>query len=137
MPAKPALSLFLLPAALAVGACGSDSDKGSGSADKQATPAVAIQEIDETRDALSAALATYKGGDARAAADQAAEAYVQHFEAVEGPLGQKDADLKEHLEEAIGQDVRKAMQDGKPAAEVDRTVQAVIADLDKAEAALR
>jgi hypothetical protein len=137
MPAKPALSLFLLPAALALGACGSDSNADSGSSEKQASPAVAIKEIGETRDALTAALATYEGGDEKAAADQAAEAYVQHFEEVEGPLGQKDAELNEHLEAAIGQDVRNAMKDGKPAAEIEQTVQAILADLDKAEAALR
>jgi hypothetical protein len=137
MPAKPAVSLFLLPAALAVGACGGDANSSAGSSDRQPTPAVALKEVGATRDALTAALATYKGGDRKAAADQAAEAYVQHFEEVEGPLGEKDADLKEHLEEAIGQDVRKAMQDGKPAAQVEQTVNTIIADLDKAEAALR
>jgi hypothetical protein len=137
MPAKPALSLLILPAALALSACGNDSNADSGSSERQASPAVAIKEIGETRDALTAALATYKGGDQQAAADQAAEAYVQHFEAVEGPLAAKDHELNEQLEEAIGQDVRNAMKDGKPAAEVEQTVNAIVADLEKAEAALR
>jgi high-affinity iron transporter len=135
MSLKPVLSLLLVPTALALAACGSDS-KREGS-DKGSTPATAIEEIGETRDALTAALATYKSGDHQSAEDQAAEAYVQHFEEVEGPLGDKDAELNEKLEEAISQDVRNAMKDGKPAAEVEQTVNAVLADLEKAEAALR
>jgi high-affinity iron transporter len=135
MSLKPVLSLLLVPAALALAACGSDSK--SEESDKGSTPATAIKEIGETRDALTAALATYKSGDHQAAEDQAAEAYVQHFEEVEGPLGDKDAELNEKLEEAISQDVRNAMKDGKPAAEVEQTVDAVLADLEKAEAALR
>jgi high-affinity iron transporter len=131
MSLKPALSLLLVASALALAACGSDSE--SEESEKAATPATAMKEIGETRDALTAALATYKGGDHKAAEDQAAEAYVQHFEEVEGPLGKKDAEL----EEAISQDVRNAMKDGRPAAEVEQTVNSVLADLEKAEAALR
>jgi high-affinity iron transporter len=135
MSLKPALSLLLVASALALAACGSDSE--SEESEKAATPATAMKEIGETRDALTAALATYKGGDHKAAEDQAAEAYVQHFEEVEGPLGKKDAELNEELEEAISQDVRNAMKDGRPAAEVEQTVNSVLADLEKAEAALR
>ena len=57
------------------------------------------------RDARGAdrALATYKSGDTKAAEDQVAEAYLQHFEDVEGPLEDKDAELKEKLEDAISE----------------------------------
>ena len=128
-------SVAALAASLALLACGSDS-KGS-EEQEQTSPAVALKEAGETRAALTAALATYKGGDQRAAEDQVAEAYLQHFEEVEGALEEKDAELMEKLEEAINGDLRNAMKEGKPAGEVEAQVNAVVADLRKAEAALQ
>ena len=121
--------------ALALAACGSDSEASEER--ENSTPAVALQEAGETRAALTAALATYKAGDHTAADDAVAEAYVQHFEEVEGPLGKTDAELKEHLEEAISADLRAAMKAGKPASEIEGEVNAIVTDLEKAEAALR
>src|SRR3954447_11159107 len=127
------LKRFLVPVAvlatsLVLVACGSDSDE---SEHETASPAVALKEAGETRDALTAALATYKSGDEKAAEDQVAEAYVQHFEEVEGALEAKDAELKEKLEEAISGDLRNAMKAGKPPAQVEAQVNAVVADLQK------
>jgi hypothetical protein len=136
MLVKPVLSLLLVPAALALGACGSDS-KSEESHEEQATPATAIAEIGETRDGLIAALATYKSGDKKAAEEQAAEAYLQHFEIVEGPLEAKDKELTAKLEDTIREELRDAMKAGKPAAEIEETVNGVLADLEKAETALR
>jgi hypothetical protein len=136
MPAKYAFStVAALTASLALVACGSDSKESEER--EGASPAVALKEAGETREALTAALATYKSGDKQAAEDQVAEAYVQHFEEVEGALEEKDAELNEHLEEAISADLRNAMKAGKPAAEIESQVNAVVADLQKAEAALR
>lgn len=125
-----------LIAALVLASCGDSSD-ADGTERENVSPAVALREVGETRDALSAALETYKSGDHAAAADQAAEAYVQHFEEVEGPLGKRDEELNEELEEAISQDVRNAMKAGKPVADVERAIDAILADLEKAEAVLR
>ena len=124
-----------LVASLALAACGGDSKESE--EHESASPAVALKEAGETREALSTALATYKSGDEKAAEDQVAEAYVQHFEEVEGALEEKDAELKEELEHAISGDLRDAMKQRKPVAEVESQVNAVIADLEKAEAALR
>jgi DNA phosphorothioation-dependent restriction protein DptG len=140
MHLKPLLSV-LVPAAatLALAACGSDSSSGSKEAEEHenASPAVALREVGETRDGLNAALSTYKQGDKAAAADQVAETYLQHFEEVEGPLGRKDEELNERLEEGINEHLRDAMKAGKPAAEIEASVEALLADLRKAEAALR
>jgi len=125
----------ILVASLALVACGSDSKESE--EHENASPAVALKEAGETREALTAALGTYKTGDKKAAEDQVAEAYVQHFEEVEGALEAKDAELKEKLEEAISGDLRNAMKSGKPATEVEDQVNAVVADLQKAESALR
>jgi hypothetical protein len=118
---------------LAIAACGSGGD----STQETASPATAREEVAETRDALTTALATYRSGDRKAANEQVAEAYVSHFEEVEGPLESKDAELKESLEHAIADELRTSMKAGRPASEVEAQVKAIVADLDKAKAALQ
>ena len=125
--------LALISCPLALAACGSGGD----STQENTSPAAARKAVGETRDALSAALAAYKKGDRAGAREQVAEAYVGHFEEVEGPLEGKDDELKESLEHAIADDLRASMRAGKPAKEVEAQVKAIVADLDKAEAALQ
>ena len=120
-----------LLAAVLVG-CGSDSSKP-----KAASAETARSEVAATRDALNTALATYKAGDHAKAVDQVSEAYVSHFEEVEEPLEGKDDELKEDLEHAIADDLRASMKAGKPAPAVERQVNAIVDNLDKADAALR
>ena len=129
-------SALLCATVLGVAACGGGD--GSGAAREQGSAATARREAAETRDALRAALATYRAGDRAAAADQVAEAYVSHFEEVEGPLEAKDHELKERLEDAIGDELRDG-DEGRQAraARSSAQVKAIVADLDKAEAALR
>jgi major membrane immunogen (membrane-anchored lipoprotein) len=119
---------------LALTACG-DSD--SAERTTASSPATARREVRETRDALTQALATYKNGDKAGAREQVAEAYVSHFEEVEGPLDTRDHELNEELEHAISDDLRADMKAGKPAAAIEAEVKAIVADLDKAEAALQ
>jgi hypothetical protein len=126
-------SLVLITGSLVLAACGGSDE----SKPETASPAVARKEIGETRDALNAALATYKSGDKARAQEQVAEAYVSHFEEVEGPLEDRNDELNEDLEHAISDELRTSMKAGKPAAEVEAQVKAILADLGKAEAALR
>ena len=127
------LFLALFSSSLALAACGGSDD----SEHENASPAVARKEVAETRDALNAALATYKQGDKAGAREQVAEAYVSHFEEVEGPLEGKDDELKESLEHAISDNLRSSMKAGKPARAIEARVKAIVPDLDKAEAALQ
>jgi hypothetical protein len=127
----------LFTSSLALTACGGSDSSSDESEHENASPATARKEVGETRNALNAALATYKTGDKNAAQEQVAEAYVSHFEEVEGPLEGKDAELKESLEHAIADDLRASMKAGKPAKQVETQVKAIVADLDKAEAALQ
>lgn len=128
--------LLLLPvlATFAVAGCGGGSPA---SERDNASPAAAGKAIAATRAALRNALATYKRGDRAAAANQVGEAYVSHFEEAEGPLEGRDDELKESLEHAIASDLRTAMRQGRPAREVQSRVTSIMADLDRAEAALR
>jgi hypothetical protein len=126
----------LFTSSLVLAACGG-SDSSSSTESENSSPSVARKEVGETRDALNAALASYKQGNKAAANEQVAEAYVSHFEEVEGPLEDKDSELKESLEHAIADDLRSSMKAGKPASEIEAQVKAIVADLNKAEAALQ
>lgn len=133
-PMRRTASFALIAGSLLLAACGSSD---STSTAETASPATARKEVGETRDALTAALATYRSGDKKAANEQVAEAYVSHFEEVEGALEGKDSELKESLEHAIADELRSSMRAGKPAGEIETQVKAIQADLDKAEAALQ
>jgi hypothetical protein len=127
------ITSFLL--ALALAGCGGGSSDSS--EHENASPEVARKEVAATRSAITAALASYKSGDHAKAVDQVSEAYVSHFEEVEGPLEDKNEELNEDLEHAISGDLRDSMKAGKPVAAVERQVNEILAGLDKAEAALR
>jgi hypothetical protein len=97
---------------------------------------VARAEAGKTSIALVQALATYRSGDHAAAEDQVAEAYLQHFERVEGPLGARDHELTEKLEESINDELRDKMKHHAPAPEVTALVRRIIRDLASAQAKL-
>jgi hypothetical protein len=123
-------------AAGALAACGDDSNSESSSAPTTG-PGVALREVRETRSGLEQALAAYRRGDAAAAEDQVSEAYVSHFEEVEGPLEKVDPELNEELEDGIREGLREQVRSRKPVARVEKAFRAIFAQLDRAEAALR
>ena len=131
-----AVSLALV-SALVVAACGGSDTESEEAAEQQATPAQARVEIGEVRKALDTAVASLRDGDAKAADDAVSEGYLQHFEKVEGPLGNVDAELNEKLEDSIRQELREKIQDGASVGEVTRMVSAIKADLATAEQKLR
>lgn len=126
--------LALGAASLTLAACGGDDEDKE--TEKAASPAVALKEAGETKAAITAALATYATGDTAGAEEQVAEAYVSHFEEVEGALEERDHELNERLEESISGDLRTAIK-AKDDAKVKALGAAIVADLTKAEAALR
>jgi len=135
MPLRPVVAALALVSSLALAACGSDG--GGKTEEENATPAQARAEIGEVRAALDSAVAAMKEGDPKAAENAVSEGYLQHFEKVEGPLEKVDAELNEKLEDGIREDLRDDIKARKPAAEVEQAVEALLADLDKAEALLR
>jgi hypothetical protein len=125
-------------ASLTLAACGGDDKKAAAAKrDEQSTPARALSETGKVREQLAAAVSSYKGGDEAAATSRAEDAYLDHFELVEGPLEDQDPELKETLEHAIREELVGAMKDSKPASEVEAMAQAIDRDLATAEAALR
>jgi hypothetical protein len=123
--------LSVLLATLALGAtagCG-----GSDEAEEDpATPAEAVTEIREIKTLLSTAVDQVRSGDFETAEETVGDAYLEHFESVEDPLGERDHDLMEELEEAISTNLREDIRDGKSADEIETAVDAIDADLDKA-----
>ena len=123
--------LSVLLATLALGAtagCGGSDE----SEEEGATPAEAVAEIGEIKTLLATAVDQVRAGDADAAEETVGDAYLEHFESVEDPLGERDHDLMEELEEAISTDLRNDIKDGSTADEIETKVDEIEADLDKA-----
>ena len=134
MKARTTAVTALALAGLALG-CGSSDDKAA-EAEHSTTPQQAIAEIGKVRSGLAQALATYEAGDVSAADRQVGDTYLQHFELVEGPLGQADHKLNEQLEDTIREQLRARIRADAGAAKVRALVRAIDAKLDAAERAL-
>lgn len=133
MKFRVGLTVAAIGVGIAFAGCGDDEK----SAESTGTPAQAIAEIGETRAGIDAALATYAAGDATKADEQVGDAYLKHFEEVEGPLEEVDHELTEKLEDAIREELRGKIKAKAPAAEVNALADSIKADLDKAAAALK
>ena len=138
------LTLIALLASLVLIACGDDESSpattepaAEESEEAAASPEQAIEEIAAVRKGVDDALAAYEDGDAAAAEDLASEAYLQHFELVEGPLEEVDEELNEELEHEIREDLRAEFADEAPVAEVETLVEEIHSGLDDAEKALK
>ena len=83
---RTVLLLAALTGVLAVAGCGGDDEA---EAEENATPAAAVEEIDQIKQLLDEALAQYRVGDAETAEETVGDAYLEHFEQVEGPLGER------------------------------------------------
>jgi type IV pilus biogenesis protein CpaD/CtpE len=135
MKIRSVLLAAVLAGSFALAACGSD-DKSSEAAEEQATPQQAIDEIGEVEGALDTALTQVKAGDTAAAKETVSEAYVDHFEKVEGPLGKVDEQLNEELEEAISTELREKIESGASAAEIEKLIGEIKANLATAKGKL-
>ena len=126
---SPVLILLIAALALAVAGCGGNDEEAE---DESATPAEAVAEIAEIKTMLATAVDQVRAGDADAAEETVGDAYLEHFEHVEHPLGEEDHELMEELEEAISTDLRNDIKDGKSADEIDAVVVKINTDLDRA-----
>lgn len=121
--------------ALVAAGCG-DDDEETATEEAAATPQQAIAEIGAVRQGLTQGLAAYRAGDAERADTVIGDAYLEHFEIVEGPLEDADPELNEELEELISTEIREQIEAGAPAKEVQELVQEAQTGLDQAEAVL-
>lgn len=128
--------LALTGGLLVVTGCGSDSESSSSgdeSAEESSTPAQALVEIVTIRALLDDAVAKYAAGDHSGAADDVGDIYLEHYEHVEGPLGDVNHDLMEEIEENLSTDLRTKMDDGAEQSEIDALVSDIKSGLDQAE----
>ena len=123
------LVLVVAALALAAAGCGGSSDSEES---EDATPTEAIAEIATIRKALDDAVDQVRTGDTDAADTTVGDAYLEHFEHVEDPLGERDHDLMEELEEAISTDLRNQIKAGEDAAAIEASVAEIKSDLDRA-----
>jgi hypothetical protein len=128
------LALVLSTVALTGAACGSSSDNNESS---PSSSKEAVAEIDEVKTLLDQALTDYRNGETKAADTKVGDAYLEHFEKVEHPLGERDHELNEELEERISTDIRTKMKEGSPASDVAALVDETKADLDTAKTKLQ
>lgn len=125
------LVLLLGAVALAGSACGSSDEE------EETSPAAAVAELDEIKAMLDTGLAQYRSGDTEAADTTVGDAYLEHFEHVEDPLGERDHELMEDLEHRISTEIRDEMKDGTPPDQVATLIAETKADLDTAKARLQ
>jgi hypothetical protein len=125
------LVVMLGAVALVGTACGSSDEE------EETSPAAAVAEIDEIKAMLDTGLAQYRSGDQEAADTTVGDAYLEHFEHVEDPLGERDHELMEDLEHRISTEIRDEMKDGTPPDQVATLIAETKADLDTAKAKLQ
>jgi len=131
---RTVLLLTVLAGTLAVAGCGGSDAEAEV---ESATPAQAAAEIDQIETLLDDALAKYRDGDAEAAEETVGDAYLEHFEKVEGPLGEEDHELMEELEHRISTEIRDEMKNGASADEVAQMIDETKQDLAKAQSMLQ
>jgi hypothetical protein len=125
------LALLLGAVAIAGAACGGSSE------DEGSSPTEAVAEIDQIKLMLDEGLMQYRAGDKEAADTTVGDAYLEHFEKVEDPLGERDHELMEDLEHQISSEIRDEMKDGAPADQVAALIADTKTDLDLAKTKLQ
>jgi high-affinity iron transporter len=130
--------VLALTGLIAAGCGGSSDSSGDGDANEAAAVSAkdAGAEIDVVRNGLAASLTAYRNGDEAQAEELATDAYLEHFELVERPLGRRDRELNERLEEQIRGELRELLRDGAPVARVATLVERIHRELDEAQRAL-
>ena len=127
----------LIAAGLLSGCGDGDSPSAEERHESTATPAQAVGEIAAVRTGLAAGLTAYAQGNAAKAERLVGDAYLEHFELVEGPLEERDEELNEELEELISTEIRQQIKNGAGAARVEALVEEAQHELTRAERALR
>jgi hypothetical protein len=86
---------------------------------EESDPEVIVAGIEELLDEI---VATYKAGDADAAAELSAEAYLENYEVIEAEVIELAPEVNEELEPLLGADLRKRISDGAPVREIEDMV---------------
>jgi hypothetical protein len=86
---------------------------------EESDPEAIVAEIEELLDEI---VSTYEAGDADAAAELSAEAYLENYELIEAEVIEKAPEVNEELEPLLGADLRKRISEGAPVSEIEDMV---------------
>ncbi len=130
-PDRPAPALDVTSAAELIG---HELEETVGAAPaEESDPEAVVAEIEEL---LQEIVETYRAGDAEAAAELSAEAYLEHYEVIEAEVIEQAPEVNEELEPLLGADLRRRITAGAPAAEIEQMVRRAEELLDEALEAL-
>jgi len=128
--------LWLAAAAVALLALGVAGCGGGSDGEEESSTQRAVAEIGEVRMLLDEALDEYREGNPVRAEEIVGNAYLEHFEALEEPLEERDEELMEELEVQISTTIRNRMKEGAPASRVEELVDEADQGLSEAESLL-
>ena len=86
---------------------------------EESDPEAIVAEIEDLLDEI---VTTYEAGDAGAAAELSAEAYLENYEVIEAEVIEKAPQVNEELEPLLGADLRKRINEGAPVSEIEDMV---------------
>ncbi len=87
---------------------------------KSSDPAEIAERINKLLDEI---LAAYEAGDADGAAELSAEAYLENYEVIEADVIEKAPEINEELEPLLGAELRRQIEAGAPASEIDSMIE--------------
>jgi hypothetical protein len=76
----------------------------------------------EIEDLLDELIESYEAGDAAAAAELSAEAYLENYEVIEAEVIDKAPEINEELEPLLGAELRRRIEEGAPVSEIRQMV---------------
>jgi hypothetical protein len=86
---------------------------------EESDPEEVVAEIEGLLDEV---VSTYEAGDADAATELAAEAYLENYEVIEAEVIEMAPEVNEELEPLLGADLRKRISEGAPVNEIEDMV---------------
>ena len=135
---KLIIAAFAVALALLTVACGEDTEPttSAGAEENAETEADPTETVAEIKRLLDEILTTYEEGDAEAAAELSAEAYLENYEHIEDAVIDAAPEVNEELETLLGADLRQEISDGAPIEEIEQMVTRARELLDDALAAI-
>ena len=134
---KLVIAALAVALALFAVACGDDTEPTTSAvednAETEADPNETVAEIERLLDEI---VTTYEQGDAEAAAELSAEAYLENYEHIEDAVIDAAPEVNEELETLLGADLRQEISDGAPVEEIEQMVTRAKELLDDALAAI-
>lgn len=129
-------ALVALVAALALlVACGSEDSPAEESTSEQGSHDVGAV-VANIEGLLDEMVAAYADGDAEAAGEFAADAYLENYEEIEHSVEEADEELNEEIETLLGTQMRASISEGVDVTELEDMVAEAKALLQEAVAAL-